>query len=265
MIKRITLLFLLACSYQSYAQKKFELLWQDNFDEEKIDSNRWSNCYSWGRTIVTNHEQQYYTPGNNFKIIHDVLTIEARQQRIVAKVNEHASSNKLLEDSIANTRTFNYTSGMLRSNEKFSAGKFEIRCKMPAGEGTWPALWLYGGNCGEIDIFEKPWNLHRLTTNLHYDSAGVKKSTFQFSSSALHINPDKGFHTYSIEWTEDEINWFVDGIPIRSERHSYTSCPMELIINLALANDNFWGHTHGKLKKKSSLKIDYVRVWKLVN
>ncbi len=263
MIKSISILLLLSLFFKVTAQKKFELVWQDNFDASHIDSNLWSNSFSWGRTIVTNHEQEFYTDGNNFKIKKGTLTIRAKRQTIVARINDAVSPDKMLEDSISNKREFKYTSGMLRTKEKYSNGKFEIRCKMPHGEGTWPAFWLYGGNCGEIDIFEKPWNSHRITNNLHYDSAGVKESNFQFSQDS--INTDNGYHIYSITWTADEISWFIDGIQVRSAKHQYNNCPMELIINLALANDNFWGHTHGKLDRKSALQVDYVKVYKLVN
>lgn len=41
-------------------------------------------------------------------------------------------------------------------------GKFEMRAKLPQGQGIWPAFWLLGENigekgwpaCGEIDIME---------------------------------------------------------------------------------------------------------------
>lgn len=41
-------------------------------------------------------------------------------------------------------------------------GKFEMRAKLPYGQGIWPAFWLLGDNigevgwpaCGEIDIME---------------------------------------------------------------------------------------------------------------
>ena len=41
-----------------------------------------------------------------------------------------------------------YTSARLKSENKFEFryGKVEFRAKLPAGAGTWPALWMLGQN-----------------------------------------------------------------------------------------------------------------------
>jgi beta-glucanase (GH16 family) len=263
---RLLSIIVLISAYHLKAQQEFELLWQENFDSTQIDYSRWSNSYSWGRTITTNKELEYYTDGENFELKDGYLIIEPRRQKTKARVDPSAPANKKMEDSLLNERFFNYTSGLLRSREKYLYGKFEIRCKLPAGNGTWPAFWLYGGDCGEIDVFEKPWIFHySITNNLHYDSAGIKRSDFCVTPLKDPINIRQGFHTYSIEWTPDKITWFIDDRPLRIATYHFADCPMELIFNLALANDDFWGHTHGRISKKSNFEIDYVKVWKLKN
>ena len=254
----------LLAKVHTVAQQKFELLWQDNFDSTQIDYSRWSNCYSWGRTIVTNHELEYYTDGKNFQIKDGILIIKPRREEIKALVNPSAPADKLMEDSLINLRSFSYTSGLLRSKEKYQYGKFEIRCKLPAGNGTWPAFWLYGGDCGEIDVFEKPWVFHNsISNNLHYDSSGIRRDDFCLIPIKKPINIRKGFHTYTIEWTPEKIVWSLDSVPLRVATYHYTNCTMELLVSLALANDDFWGHTHGKSSKRSAFEIDYIKVWKL--
>ncbi len=250
--------------FHAIAQQNFELQWQDNFDSTQIDYFRWSNCYSWGRTIVTNHELEYYTDGKNFELKDGILIIKPKREKIKARVNPTAPDDKLMEDSIMNLRSFSYTSGLLRCKEKYLYGKFEVRCKLPAGNGTWPSFWLYGGDCGEIDIFEKPWMFHNsISNNLHYDSASIKHDDFCLIPLKTPINLRNGFHVYTIEWTPKKIVWSLDSIPIRVVTYHYTNCPMELIVNLALANDDFWGHTHGKISKRSTFEIDYIKIWKL--
>ena len=246
------------------AQQKFELLLQDNFDSLQIDHSRLANCYTWGRHIINNHVLQYYTDDRNFELQDGYLNIQGRRETIIACIDSTKPNGKQLADSLFNLRTFYCTSGMLRSREKFQYGKFEIRCKLPAGNGTWPAFWLYGGTCGEIDIFEKPWQFHHsITNNLHYDSAGVAIGDFRFIKSNKRNAFSKEFHTYTLVWEPDSLSWYIDNELVRKAYHPYKDCPMELICNLALADDNFWGHTPKRKNWQSVFTVDYIKVWQL--
>ena len=58
-----------------------------------------------------------------------------------------------------------YTSARLKTEGLygFKYGKVEIKAKLPASQGTWPAMWFLGNNfategwpkCGEIDMLEQ--------------------------------------------------------------------------------------------------------------
>ena len=73
----------------------------------------------------------------------------------------------------------NYTSARIVTKNKyqFQYGRVDIRAKLPAGGGTWPALWMLGSDintnpwpgCGEIDIMEHVGNnLNRIYGTLHH-------------------------------------------------------------------------------------------------
>ena len=49
-----------------------------------------------------------------------------------------------------------YTSGIVTSlpRAKFAYGYFEMRAKLPKGQGIWPAFWLTNDDTIEIDVFE---------------------------------------------------------------------------------------------------------------
>ena len=87
---------------------------------------------------------------------------------------------------------------------------------MPAGIGTWPALWLLGKNisegtswpaCGEIDLFEgngaKPRTIQGTPHATGY--AGEFGIT-GFHESMNDLSED--FNRYAINWQEDSIEWF---------------------------------------------------------
>ncbi|WP_040552153.1 glycoside hydrolase family 16 protein, partial [Rheinheimera nanhaiensis] len=120
----------------------------------------------------------------------------------------------------------------------FKYGRFEMRAKLPSGQGSWPAFWMlptdevYGGwpKSGEIDIVEAV-NLKTVNAEgvaeanvhgtLHY---GRDWPNNESSGKAYllpdDINPADDFHTYAIEWQEGEIRWYVDGYLYQTQRAS---------------------------------------------
>jgi len=128
-----------------------------------------------------------------------------------------------------------YTSARLRTLGKgdWQYGRIEVRAKIPAGQGIWPAIWMlptdyaYGGwaASGEIDIMEAV-NLpvggfeKQIHGTLHYGRewpGNVHSGTsFTFADS----DPAADFHSYAIEWSPREIRWFVDDVHYATQKSS---------------------------------------------
>ena len=139
--------------------EQWQLIWQDEFDNETIDLTKWTfevNCFGGG-----NDEQQCYTDrAENAFIEQGVLKIVALKENFTGPAAQDDDANY----NPNNTRTLPYTSARLRSKNKgdWTYGRFEIRARLPQGQGTWPAIWMlptewaYGGwaGSGEIDIME---------------------------------------------------------------------------------------------------------------
>ncbi|WP_413283425.1 family 16 glycosylhydrolase [Vibrio sp. MA40-2] len=144
------------------------LIWNDEFDGTDIDMSKWNhevNCWGGG-----NNEQQCYTANNtNSFVSNGLLTIRALKQPSTG------SSVPEDWDGYDETKTtLPYSSARLRTKNQgdWKYGRFEIRAKLPQGQGTWPAIWMlptdfvYGGwaASGEIDIMEAV-NLHTTYTD----------------------------------------------------------------------------------------------------
>ena len=205
------------------------MVWSDEFDGTEIDTSKWGfeqNCWGGG-----NNEQQCYTdrPVNSY-VADGVLTILAQR--------ENFTGPNTPEGDGSTTATLPYTSARLRTKnlEEWTFGRFEIRAKLPAGQGTWPAIWMlptnspYGtwASSGEIDIMEAV-NLKTVTGGaapearvhgtLHYGRNWPENK----SSGAAYTlpggaNPADDFHTYALEWEEGEIRWYVDGVHFATQR-----------------------------------------------
>lgn len=242
--------------------KELQLVWADEFESEELDKSKWSYQYGTGQDEGLhgwgNNELQYYTDREENIFIKDgMLHIVAHEERF---------------------ERMNYTSARIRTIDKgdWQYGHFEIRAKLPEGQGIWPAIWMlptdeqYGGwpKSGEIDIMEmvghEPETIHG---TVHY---GPDWPQNQFIGNSFSLEEGKfsdDFHVFSIEWEKDLITWFVDGqqyyeiTPEDLSPHQYPFNEwFHLLINLAVGGD--WpGEPDNTTQFPQELIIDYVRVY----
>ena len=242
-----------------------ELVWSDEFNQNgPVNPENWHH-----QTELPmpggwfNGELQHYTDRiENSYIEDDFLHIAA--------IEETFTDQGLTRD---------YTSARLNAKFAFTYGRVEVRARLPFGLGTWPAIWTLGKNiiepgnfwteshgevfwpaCGEIDIMEH-WG-----DNQNYVSAALHTpSSFggTVNTGGL-VLPDVSntFHVYSMEWSPEEIRFFIDGF------NYYTYAPIVqnaetwpfdedqyLLLNVAMISpvaQNF---------SQSEMIVDYVRVY----
>lgn len=224
-------------------------IWADEFNTDGApDSAKWG--YDLGAGGWGNNESQYYTNRS------DNVIVQGGFLKIITKKESYQGSN--------------YTSARLLTKGKFSFkyGKVEIRAKLPAGAGTWPALWMLGDNisttawpaCGEIDIMEHVGNqLNKIFGTLHYTghSGGNADSTTITVGTAT-----TDFHIYSIDWRADAIKFYVDNQLFKTFINT-SSLPFNqnffLIFNCAIGGD--FGGAIDPNFVSSTFEIDYVRIY----
>jgi len=249
-----------------------ELVMKDEFDTDGVP-----NPSLWGYEIGTgdngwgNNELQYFTNrAENVTVQNGVLIITAQK-----------------EDYNGAT----YTSARLTTKGKFEQayGRFEARIWVPGGSGLWPAFWLLGANCdqvdwpqcGEIDIMEyRRQEPTSVSGSIHGPGySGLTSPQGQITKSYDLINDrfDAGFHIFGIEWGPEYINYYVDDVlynQITPDDLEVTpddgsgalgewvfNKPFYIIINLAVGG-NFPGAPDSETKFPQSMLIDYVRVYK---
>lgn len=209
------------------------LVWADEFDGDTLDPANWTpevSCWGGG-----NFERQCYTDRPaNIAVEGGVLLLKAKKERFTGP----ARPPEIAENP--NPRlTQEYTSGKVRTIGKHAwrYGRIEVRARVPAGQGTWPAVWMmpdkpaYGAwpRSGEIDILEAV-NIgaacdtceggrgeNRTISALHFgDFAPANR--FVDSRTALPdlALPSDDFHVYAVEWGEGLIRFLVDGRVHRS-------------------------------------------------
>lgn len=248
-------------------EDELELVWSDEFNYSGLpDPTKWSYDVGDGCDLPCgcgwgNQEHQYYTEGvlENARVTQGNLIIEAIKEK---KANS------------------NYTSARLISKGKgdWKYGRIEIRAKLPSGTGTWPAIWMlstedrYRGwpRSGEIDIMEHVgYDPDTIFGTVHTEAFNGMIGT-QVGGNIYNPNVEKEFHTYSIDWTDKEIVWYLDGeafFRFENDGKGIASWPFDqkfyLVMNLAVGG--YWGGRKGIDKSvfPQRLEIDYVRVYNL--
>ncbi len=234
------------------------LVWSDEFNSPGLpDENKWS--YDVGGGGWGNNELQYYTlkREENARIEDTTLIIEMRKEAFQGS---------------------DYTSARMVSKNKgdWLYGRVEVRAKLPSGKGTWPAIWMlptdweYGQwpASGEIDIMEHVgYDQGVIHATVHTADLNHTKGT-QVGKSITVDDCSDQFHVYSIEWSADRIDAFVDGIKyftFNNRNEGFETWPFDkrfhLLLNVAFGGD--WGGAQGIDNSIVSARfyIDYVRVY----
>ncbi|MES2202036.1 MAG: glycoside hydrolase family 16 protein [candidate division FCPU426 bacterium] len=250
----------------------WKLVWSDEFDKDGApDPSKWG--YETG--FVRNEELQFYTKDRreNARVEKGVLVIEARKETWPNPGYVPGAS-----DWQRSRQTASYTSAALETHghAEWTYGRFEVRAKLPAGRGMWPAAWMLGSNigkagwplCGEIDIMENvgfdPDKAHfTVHTKAFNHAIGTAKGT-----SVPLPSPDRAFHDYAMEWSPKKIDFYLDGRWVFAflndggdASHWPFDKPQYLILNSAVGGG--WGGQKGLDDSifPARYEIDYVRVW----
>lgn len=219
----------------------WEKVWEDTFDDADDSNYKW-NFVNKGNNY--NNELQFYKEENS--------QIQGGILHLIGK-----------EESYKNHQ---YTSGKITTFQKkhFINNRIEIRAKLPAGQGFFPAVWLLPADQNktlpEIDVFEAVGN--DPSTIYMVNHLETNEKTLNYSNT-YSLPSYYNFHDYVIEWDEEEIRWYVDKELVFTSRNGVPEEPMYLIINLAIGG-NWPGKPNSLTPFPSSLDIDYVKVYKKI-
>ena len=235
------------------------LIFSEEFDVDgPVDSEKWisetrpPNNGSW-----FNGEKQHYTDRIDNAFVSD------NTLKIVAKKEQFTFGGS----------TKSYTSARLNSKFSFTYGRVDVRAKLPVGEGTWPAIWTLGSNittvgwprCGEIDIMEHWGHNPRIVASAIHTQACSGGCEDVTVGEKLVSDFDTNFHIYSIEWTPESIDFYIDdeflysyNPPTKTTDNWPFTANQYLLLNVAMGGD--WFNIDPNFTE-SVMEIDYVRVF----
>ena len=179
-----------------------------------------------------------------------------------------------------------YTSGRISTQnlKTFTYGRFEVKAKVPKGQGYLPAFWLMANDenvygqwprCGEIDCMEvMGQDTKKLYGTIHYGNPHAEsQGTYTIEDGKESFSD--GFHTFTCDWEPGKITWYVDGIKYHEESnwHSTTEGqgtltypapfdqPFYIILNLAVGGSWVGNPNEETSFVDNPFVVDYVRVY----
>ena len=239
------------------APEGYKLVWHDEFNEgTELNSADWTHEVQ--NSGWVNHELQNYVNHTTPKGRYVTEISDGKLQIHCFKEDGKIYSGRVYA----------------KVKEGWTYGYIEASIKLPKGKGTWPAFWMMPVNFrswpadGEIDIMEEvgyhpDYVSSSLHANAHVHSNGTQVTHEMYCKGA-----EGEFHTYSIEWTAQNITTYVDG----KKQLSYDNRglgrddwpyndPFYIIFNLAWGGD--WGGSQGVDENALpvTMEVDYVRVF----
>jgi beta-glucanase (GH16 family) len=250
-------------------QSAYKLVWSDEFNRDGLlDSTKWK--YETG--FVRNQEIQWYQKEN--AICKDGnLVITGKKERkpnpnYIAGTNNWKTSRPFID--------YTSSSVVMQKVHAFQYGRLDVRAKIDAQTGLWPAIWTVGvsgewPSNGEVDIMEYYDN--RILAN--YAHAEKERFKAIWDGASISIDSLGGpawanqYHLWTWEWDEKNMRIFLDGVLLneidlnttfnKSDGKNPFRQPHYLLLNLAMGGNR--GGTLEKTKLPSSYYIDYVRLY----
>lgn len=168
-----------------------------------------------------------------------------------------------------------YKAGEVQSKQSFHYGKFEARFYASDASGVLSTFFLFE-NTGwqttdiwqeiDVEVFGKdPGNLWQ--TNVIYETNAAGPQHHSEGTHTLSNNEVVAdWHTYTIEWTPDYIEWFVDETSVRKFTDASVldiigAKPMQVMLNCWSHSSEAWVGPLDVQSLPTFQFVDYVKVY----
>jgi beta-glucanase (GH16 family) len=222
------------------ADMGYELFWEDQFNGEALDTNKWEVRGVGPRALG------FVSP--------EAVKVESGY----LKLSAFEKDGRILLGAVG-------TQNHLMTKYGF----FECRAQLQKSPGVWAAFWIQSteiskgedpSNYGaEIDIMEffKKLGTDIVSHNVHWAYGPHQKTTHGMQSYRKGVG--EGFHTFAVEWTPEKYVFFVDGYKYYEVTTGISNIEEYLILSMEIPSEL-------KEIKDTVLPdvftVDYVRVYK---
>jgi len=237
--------------------KKWDLIFEENFDNEELDTEKWMTRYYWGDKLINDayafeHDKAFPTNGNNIEVAHGTARIVTKSESCEGKVWKQPFGFVPQE--------FNYTTGMISTAKSFRQkyGKFEAKIKVNFAKPVNYNFWMASEkNLPHVDILrlekkKSKVDMSHHTGNISDKNIETKKADF----SGLDVSQD--YFIYTFEWTANKLIWKINDIVVNEQTQNIPQDKMYIVFSSSMT-----GKADGS-GLPASMDIDWVRCYQEV-
>lgn len=221
----------------------------DEFEGQELDPNKWNRGLYWWKG-----RQPALFSDTNVTVSDGKLHLTMRKEKVPEQFEKLGYKD--------------YTSAALHSKARSSYGYYEVKAK-PMNSGGSSSFWLQvedtPGWLTEIDVFEIGGNAkgfeRKYNMNVHVFRTPNEKK--HWSVGGVWVAPWRladDYHVYGLEWTPEEIRYYVDGVVVRTVENTHWHQPLFMIFDSETMPKWFGMPKDDDLP--STYSVEYVRAWK---
>ena len=238
--------------------KRWEITFEDNFDSDKLNIEKWITRYFWGDKLINDAyaletDTAFPTDGKNIEISNNILRIVTRREKTNGKVWKQPFGFM--------PQDFDYTTGLISTakHHRQKYGKIEAKIKVNYAKPVNHNFWMASDKIlPHVDILKFDNKKSKVDMAHHWgdttDKKGSQKQTADFKG--LDITQD--FFIYALDWTKDKLTWKINGIVVNEQTKGVPQEEMYMVFSTGL---------QGKVdesKLPAAMEIDWVRCYQEV-
>ena len=272
-----------------FLDERFQLVFQDEFNGDSLDLEKWQTRLTWGDETIINGEQQYFVNTQDdpdfgydpFRFTGESLVIESVPVSDELRANLPAVCEEL---ATPDYDPCEFLSGALSSFDRFAFlyGYVEGRFKVSGTPGALSSFYLYHRYKGsgtsfhapEIDIVEylgeNPFGDEDAFQTYHFESPSATGTALRSAPTMAASNPDGvaygddgEWHTFSVLWEPQLVVWYIDGVEVKRLFGPQVSRRPMNIVNYLVAGSG-WAPTPDVSNESLfplQFEADYIRVY----
>ncbi len=221
--------------------KTREMIFNDEFEGDKLDTDKWLTNYFWGDKLLGDRytfgtDLHAYTEKENFEMRNSLLKIITKPQKIQGKAWTSGGFK---------VHEFGYSSGIINTGKSFRQ-KFGIfRAKVKLGNPSVKnAFWMIADKITpHVDV------CRTANGKVVVDHFATPEKRVKASLGSKYAND---FYIYSLEWTADKMVWKINDTEVMTQTADVPQEPMYI---------SFSGGLDKPVNSMTAMEIDWVRVY----